>query len=266
VNVSTRLFFRTAIRVYNAARDIVLGSISYVGEVATLFWRVMRYLFRGANVADQMSRIGVYSMPIALLTILFSGMVFSLYVSNTMVSRGLGNYVGGIVAIVMVRELAPVLAAIVVAARAGSAMAAELGSMKVTEQIDALRAMATSPEQYLVVSRFIACVTMLPIIALFGMYTGIIGGYLVALTEGVSKTAYFSSIPVFITFSDVIDSLSKTVVFGAIIALVACHQGLSTEGGATGVGSSTTRSVVLCIIFLYAADFLIVRLQTLGGG
>lgn len=240
--------------------NLLTRSLAYVGEIAMMFAQVVPALQRPGRAVEHMAAIGVNSLPIALITISFAGMVLVLYTASTMRERGLGSYVGGLVGLIMSRELAPVLAGVVVAARAGSAIAAELGSMKVTEQIDALRSLATSPIQYLVAPRFVACVLMLPVVALFGFLAGAVGGYIVAGSEGISRASYINSMRQFMVFSDIFIGISKTAVFGAIIALVACHQGLNTRGGATGVGQATTRSVVLCIVFIFIADFLMTRL------
>lgn len=256
----TRYFTRPAIKAFDEGDDVIEGAFRYVGEVSILFGSTVRNLWRPGDVFEAMVNIGVNSVPIALITIVFSGMVLALYTSAQMEQQGLGQYVGSLVGLTMARELAPVLAAVVVAARAGSAIAAEIGTMQVTEQIDALRALATDPVRYLVVPRFIACVVMLPVLALFGVVVGTLGGYMVAATQGISRGLFFSSIQQYVVFSDVFIGSLKTTVFGAIIAIVACHQGLNTRGGASGVGSATTRSVVLCIVFIYAADFLITRL------
>jgi phospholipid/cholesterol/gamma-HCH transport system permease protein len=256
----TRYVYRPVLAVHHRVEESILSSVAYVGEVSILFWEVLRNLRRMGNVTAAMAFLGVNSLPIALITITFSGMVLALYTAGLMVDLGLGTFVGGLVGLTMARELAPVLAAVVVAARAGSAIAAEIGSMKVTEQIDALRSLATDPIQYLVVPRFIAAVVMLPIVTIFGVVAGTLGGYAVASTVGVTRVLFFNSISQWVDFGDVVHGLMKTIVFGAIIAIVSCHQGLNASGGASGVGAATTRSVVLCIVFIYAADFAIVRL------
>ncbi|HEY3265431.1 MAG TPA: ABC transporter permease [Armatimonadota bacterium] len=256
----TRYLYRPALKTYRQGDNVITNALEYMGELFILFAQALRFVLRPGDPSEAMASIGVYSLPVALLTITFSGMVLSLYTASQMQKLGFGQYVGGLVALTMARELAPVLAAVVVAARVGSAIAAEIGSMKVTEQIDALRSLATSPVQYLVTPRLIACVTMLPIIALFGIVVGTLGGYLVASTQGIPRQLYFDSIAIYVRPSDVIIGVLKTTVFGAIIATVSCHQGLNTTGGATGVGRATTRSVVLCIVLIYMADFMITRL------
>jgi phospholipid/cholesterol/gamma-HCH transport system permease protein len=253
-----------------ASQNAFIGFLDGVGEMTELFgqslWSLLSFSFHLGDVIDQMAIIGVNSLPLVLLTIAFSGMVLALYTAQQMVSLGLGNFVGGVVAITMSREAAPVLAAIVISARAGSAIAAEIGSMKVTEQIDALRAMAVNPVQYLVVPRFIALVFMLPVVTMLADLTGTGGGFLVASASGVSYGSFTRSVQRMVSSYDINTGLLKTLVFGAIIALVSCQQGLKTRGGAAGVGRATTQSVVLSIVLIYVADFILVRFLFAGGG
>ena len=157
------------------------------------------------------------------------------------------------------------LTGVVVAARAGSAIAAELGTMKVTEQIDALRALAVSPIQYLVVPRVLAAVLMMPLVCALADAGGILGGTLLSQSEGVLPIVYWNSMRQFIDLSDFTRGIFKTVVFGVIIALVGCHQGLATRGGATEVGKATTNAVVLSIILIYLADFAMTYFMSGGG-
>jgi phospholipid/cholesterol/gamma-HCH transport system permease protein len=243
-------------------RDIVVGVIAYLGEIFILLAQSARGLRRGVNVTDvlrQMSVIGVESIPIALLTVGFSGAVLALYTVGTLKTYGASGLVGGIVALSIVRETGPILTGVAIAARAGSAITAEIGSMKVTEQIDALRSMAISPTEYLVVPRLIASLIMLPLVCIWADVAGVAGGAIVAATNGVSYPAYLESIRLLMEpdGSDITRGLIKTVAFGAIIALVGCREGLETSGGATGVGQATTRSVVLSIVLIFFADFLL---------
>jgi len=189
------------------------------------------------------------------VTMLFSGMVFSYHVADQAMLLGAGGYVGWAVAETKARELGPALTAIVVAARAGSAMAAELGTMKVTEQIDALRTMATDPVQYLVVPRYIAGMVMVPILALIGDTVGVLGGFVMAnATIGMTANSYFGSIPGNLELWTVAAGVIKGIFFGIIIATIGCHQGLYTERASEEVGRATTRSVVYCIMLIYAAN------------
>ena len=158
----------------------------------------------------------------------------------------------------LARELAPVLTGVVLAGRVGAAITAEIGSMKVTEQIDALRVMATNPIAYLVVPRLIACVFMLPVLVVFGDIIGTIGGYLVAtLYAGIGSFTYLHSIKVFVVVNDVTGGLIKSMFFGAIIALIGCYKGLNTAQGAEGVGRATTGSVVTSMILIFISNYFL---------
>jgi phospholipid/cholesterol/gamma-HCH transport system permease protein len=247
---------------FGLVRDVVVSMVSYLGEVFLLLVQSVRGLRRGVNVGDvlrQMSVIGVESIPISLLTVGFSGAVLALYTVGTLKTYGASGLVGGIVALSIVRETGPILTGVSIAARAGSAITAEIGSMKVTEQVDALRSMAVSPTDYLVTPRLIASLIMLPLVCIWSDVAGVLGGAIVASSKGVSFSAYQESLRLLMEpdGSDVTRGLIKTVAFGAIIALVGCREGLETKGGATGVGQATTRSVVLSIVLIFLADFLL---------
>lgn len=244
------------------ARGTIVGVLTYLGEVMVLLGQSLRAIRRGVHVGDlvrQMSVIGVESIPISLLTVGFSSAVLALYSTQTLIQYGQGQLVGGIVALSIVRETGPILTGVALAARAGSAMTAEIGSMKVSEQIDALRSMAISPIEYLVVPRLLACLIMLPMVTMCANVAGAVFGAIVANSYGISPNVYFSSMRLLLhsNGSDIFNGLIKTVVFGAIIAAVGCREGLETDGGATGVGQSTTRSVVLAIVLIFAANFIL---------
>ena len=240
-------------------RNFVTTMLAFAGELVLLFWRTLRALkngIDGRDLLDQMASLGVNSISIALLTSFTSGAVLSLYFAPFLKQYGAESFAGAVVCLAISRELAPVLTGVVVAARAGSAIAAELGSMVVSEQIDALRALAVSPVQYLVVPRLLAAVIMLPVVGILADAFGIFGGYLVAVKlENVAPAVFLSSIKEFLTPRDFTLGLIKTVVFGLIIALVGCQQGLATRGGATEVGRATTNAVVISIVLLYVANF-----------
>jgi phospholipid/cholesterol/gamma-HCH transport system permease protein len=238
-----------------------MALAEFVGSASVLLGRAAGYLARGqANARGtlaQMSVVGTDSLPIAVVTLVFAGMVLGLHTAREMVRFGGGGFVGGMVAVSVTRELGPTLTGIVVAARVGSAMAAEIGSMKITEQVDALRALAVSPTQYLVVPRLLACAFMLPVLTVFADFAGAWGAYVIAVGAGVSEGEYLRSARQFMDFTDFFGGLSKTVVFGIIIAVVGCQQGFATRGGASGVGHSTTRSVVISIMLIYIANYLL---------
>ena len=249
----------------SAPERVVLRHLSnlfgFIGEATFIGSGAIRRIIQGnLSVSDavaQMALIGVNSIPIVLVTTAFSGAVLALYTSQLFVSYGVGNLVGGGISLSVARELAPVLSAIVVAARAGSAIAAEIGTMKVTEQIDALRSLGTSPIQHLVVPRFLALVIMLPVLTMLGMVVGSYGGYVVALQNGVTSSSYVESSRVWLHMSDVLLGLLKTVFFGAFIAVVGCQQGLGTTGGAAGVGKSTMNAVVISMVLIYISNYFL---------
>ncbi len=233
----------------------------FIGEATIVAGGAFKRIIQGdISVRDtivQMAHIGVNSIPIVVVTTAFSGAVLALYTTQLLVQYGAGNLVGGGVSLSVTRELAPVLTGIVVAARAGSAIAAEIGTMKVTEQIDALRSLGTSPIQYLAVPRLLALVIMLPVLTMIGMIIGSFGGYVVATMNGVSGGSFLSSTRVWLDVYDVLMGLIKTVFFGAFIATVGTQQGLAASGGAAGVGRRTMNSVVISMILIYISNFFL---------
>jgi len=245
------------------ANGTIISILAYFGEMLTLLGQTFQSLFRRgvypSDLVRQMSVIGVDTIPIAVLTVGFSGAVLALYTVNTLRAYGVESLVGGIVALSIVKETGPILCGVMLAARAGSAITAEIGSMKVSEQIDALRSMAISPIEYLVAPRLVACLIMLPLVCVIADAAGVFGGGVVASSMGVSFSAYVSSLKQLMEpdGSDITKGLLKTVVFGIIVALVGCREGLQTDGGATGVGQSTTRSVVLSIVLIFIANFVL---------
>jgi len=209
------------------------------------------------RITAQMALVGLESLPIVLITLLFGGMVLGLHTARQFVRFGASQFVGGLVAVSVAREVAPTLTGIVVAARIGSAFAAELGSMRITNQVDALRALAANPVRYLVTPRLLASFVMLPVLTMFGNAMGLIGGGLVAISAGVSSQTFINSATNYLRTYDVTGGLIKTAIFGIIIAITSCYIGLNTEGGAAGVGRSTTSAVVWSIVLLYAANFVL---------
>ncbi len=233
--------------------------LTYLGEILMLLGQTLKAVRGGVDTRDlieQMASLGVNSVAIALLTTTTSGAVLALYFAPFLQQYGAEGFTGAVVALAIARELGPVLTGVVVAARAGSAIAAELGTMKVTEQIDALRALAVSPTQYLVVPRVLAAVIMVPLVCALADAGGIIGGSLMSQSQGVRPFVYWNSMKQFLDLSDFTRGIFKTLVFGLIIVLVGCHQGLATRGGATEVGKATTNAVVLSIILIYLANFV----------
>jgi len=249
------------LRLITHSGNLIFVVISYVGEIATLFATTVYWIFvppmKGERILGQMKRVGPGSFFIAALVAFFIGMIMALQMAHQMTELSAEIYIPNVVAVSLTRELAPVLTALIVAGRVGAGITAELGSMKVTEQIEALQAFAVNPVKYLVVPRFIALVIMLPILAIFADLIGIFGGFMICVYKlFISPSMYFTMVAQALTFNDIATGLIKTVFFGAIIALVGCHQGLKVSSGAEGVGKATTASVVLSFILIIMADCL----------
>ncbi|MEO6834819.1 MAG: ABC transporter permease [Candidatus Tumulicola sp.] len=246
-----------------------LNFVEYAGGLTLLSVEsagfMVRLRIRFAETISQCYLLGVGSLIIVLLTSLFTGMVISLESAQQAVQFGVGNLVGGAVAYASVRELGPMLTAVVVAGRVGAAIAAELGSMVVTEQIEALRSMGLEPSRFLVVPRLLALLIMLPLLTIFADVVSIVGGMWVAQTYAhISGDTFLASARQTVGFEDVVKGLIKTLVFAGIIAMVGAYQGLNTRGGAAGVGQSTTGSVVISIILIFISNFVL-SLLLFGG-
>ncbi|MEP6769757.1 MAG: ABC transporter permease [Acidobacteriota bacterium] len=217
--------------------------------------------FYGAEVLRQMDEIGVKSVSITGITALFTGMVLALQTAYSLAAFGGKQFVGRVVSLSLVRELGPVLTALMVGGRVGSGITAELGSMTVTEQVDALRAMAISPVRRLVVPRVIATLFMMPVLAALADVLGILGGLGIAIVElQITTQDYLTSIWNQLQISDIMSGLAKTFFFGFEIALIGCWNGLRTEGGAAAVGIATTRTVVFASICVLISDFFLTKL------
>jgi len=236
-----------------------VSGTGYLGGACVLFAQTIFWIFtsplKRKSIFDQMNRIGVNSLPIVLMTSLFTGMVLALQSAYQMQRMSAEMYIASLVSLSVTRELGPVLTALVVAGRVGASITAELGTMKVTEQIDALEALATNPVRYLVIPRFLALTLMLPLLTIYADMIGILGGYIIGVYKlGIGSNMYWRMTYDPLIFKDIFTGLIKSVAFGMIIAIVACFQGLNTEGGAEGVGRATTTSVVVSFIMIIAAD------------
>ena len=219
------------------------------------------------NTIEQMAIVGPDSLNIALITSAFVGMVFTIQVAREFLNFGAVQAIGGVLALALSRELAPVLTAVVLAARVGSAFAAEIGTMKVTEQIDALYILKSDPIDYLVIPRLIACCIMLPMLTMLSLVVGLIGGAVVAYAfYNISQVTFVDSIQSFIQVWDLVSALIKSIIFGALIAVIGCNWGLTTTGGAKGVGESTTTAVVMALITIFISNFFLswIMFQGLG--
>ncbi|HUN29586.1 MAG TPA: ABC transporter permease [Alphaproteobacteria bacterium] len=244
-------FGRATIEFFEYAGGIVILATDSLGFFA-------RLRIRFIETINQCYFLGFQSLSIVLLTSLFTGMVISLESAVQAVQYGFGSVVGGAVAYSSVRELGPMLTAVVVAGRAGAAIAAELGSMVVTEQIDALTSMGLEVARFLVLPRLLAMLVMLPLLTIFADVVSIGGGMWIAQTYAhISFDTFLTSARQAVGFEDVVKGLIKSLVFAAIIALVGAYQGLSTRGGAAGVGAATTGAVVVSIILVFVSNFVL---------
>lgn len=233
--------------------------------------QVLVHMLRGKinrrNTLEQMAAVGPASLLIALLTAAFVGMVFTIQVSREFINLGAGSAVGGVLAISLSRELAPVLTAVILAGRVGSAFAAEIGTMKVTEQIDALYVLQTDPIDYLVIPRVIACCLMLPILTILSLFTGMAGGMVISdWMYGISQTVFINSAKNFLSVWDLCSAPIKGFFFGALISVIGSSWGLTTTGGAKGVGQSTTTAVVTSLLAIFISNFFLSWLMFQGSG
>jgi len=233
-----------------------------MGAVIIFFGQTLRWTFSSPfylkNLLKQMEQIGVNSVPVVLTTAISTGMVLALQSYTGFKRFGAQSLIGAVVSLSMTRELGPVLTGLMVAGRAGASMAAELGTMRVTEQIDALYTMATNPMKYLVVPRFLASTIMMFFLSALGMYIGIAGGYFVGVKVlGTNPTTYMSQSINNTQVEDIWYGLIKSLVFGAVIGLIGCYKGFNTEGGAEGVGKATTGAVVVSCMLILILDYFL---------
>jgi phospholipid/cholesterol/gamma-HCH transport system permease protein len=245
--------------------DFLKPSVAALQDFFILAGRALRNVFRPPHYENdillQMDIIGVGSLPIVILIGFFTGVVITMQMSRALDQYGAVDQVGPIVAITLVRELGPVLTAILVAGRNASGIASELGSMKVTEQIDAMRALGTDPIQKLVTPRMIATAVMLPILTVVADFVGLVGGYVIArLSIGLTTSQYWTSAYRAIEYNDITQGLLKPFVFAFIVALVGCFYGLRTTGGTQGVGHATTQAVVVASVWIFVVTSLLTRI------
>lgn len=205
-----------------------------------------------------MLSVGLHTLPIVSVMAIFTGMVLAVQTYYQFRQFDLEMYIGSVVGLSMTRELGPVLTAIIVTGRIGSSTAAEIGSMKVTEQIDALRTLGVNPIKYLATPRFLALFTMLPLLTIYTNLIGILGGYLISIIKfRIRSSSYIDKTIYFLDPPDVLSGIIKAFFFGAIIAIVSCHKGLISEEGAQGVGKATTSSVVVSSILILVTDYFL---------
>jgi phospholipid/cholesterol/gamma-HCH transport system permease protein len=240
-------------------------------EAILLTGQVLIHILKGKihrrNTLEQMAAVGPDSLFIALVTAVFVGAVFTIQVAREFITFGAGNIVGGVLAVALTRELTPVLTAVIIAGRVGSAFAAEIGTMRVTEQIDALLMLKTDPIDYLVIPRVLACLFMLPILTLLSLVTGMFGGFLIATNVyNLADTVFLDSVRNFLHIWDILSALFKAGFFGVLIAVIGCSWGLTTTGGAKGVGQSTTTAVVTALLLIFVFNFFLSAVMFQGQG
>ena len=235
------------------------GALSLL--TARAFAALVRPPYAGREWLRQMEQIGVRSFGVAAVTTIFTGMVLALQTAYSLPELGVKYYIGTMVAKSLVRELGPVLTALIVGGRIGSGMTAELGTMRVTEQIDALRSMGADPVKKLVVPKLAATLVMLPVLTVIGDLLGILGGMVIAVLQ-LKLTAgfYMNDVLQALTLDDLSSGIGKSIFFAVCIAIVGCYNGLNARGGADGVGRATTNTVVMAAIMVLVSDFFLTKL------
>jgi phospholipid/cholesterol/gamma-HCH transport system permease protein len=242
--------------------DIVIRFTEETGRIILLLGVVLKEFlippFEVKNTVKQVYEIGVRSIPVVMITAIFTGMVLALQTFTSFKRFGAESVVGSVVALSMTREMGPVLTGLIVAGRAGAAMAAELGTMRVTEQIDALETLATDPVKYLILPRFTSSLIVLPSLTVLADIIGIIGGYIITVgLFGTSSVLYWRRTWDYLYLEDIYNGLIKACFFGAALALLSCYKGFYTSGGAEGVGRATTGAVVVSFMTILVSDYFL---------
>lgn len=258
---------RTIFGVVDVVVDPILDLLDDLGATVLLFARAVTWLvrppFRVVQLVNAIEFIGAGSLFIAGLVGMFTGMAFTLSSIVGFRQFSAEGMVGGIVALALARELAPVLAAVVVTARAGSTMASELGNMRVTEQIDAITTMGVSPVQYLVLPRILATLIVLPLLALAFGIAGMFGAWIVGVVwQAIDPGIFFDKVQQFVKWADIRMLVVKSMVFGVIVSTICCKKGFYASGGARGVGEATAKAVVASIVAIFAADYILTTIMT----
>ena len=240
----------------------ILQFLSSVGDYVLLIvgviWVTLRRPPAWVLIRDQLYDIGVMSLPVVAITGFSTGMVLAAQAFFQLSDKGLASATGLMVTKAMLVELGPVLTAFMVTGRVGASMCAELGTMRVTEQIDAMRSMSVNPLRFLVAPRFIAGTIMMPLLTIFSSIMGILGGYMIAVGfYKMAPNSFLDPLPEHVTTFDFVSGMVKAFVFGIIIVTISCYKGMTTQGGAAGVGRSTTNSVVICYSVILIVNFLL---------
>ncbi len=243
-------------------KNISLNFLAAIGDYVSLILEVIKSSLKKFPswplLREQLFSMGVLSLGVVAITGMSTGVVLAAQTIYQLSTKGLTGVTGVMVAKTMITELGPVLTAFMVTGRVGAAMCAELGTMKVTEQIDAIKSMAVNPTSYLIAPRFISGIIMVPLLTIFSILMGIAGGYLISTYFfKMNAASYFSPMPIHITYFDIMAGLIKSVVFGILLVTICCYKGMKTKGGAEGVGKATTNSVVISYVSILISDFLL---------
>lgn len=250
------------VKVANAWGNVVIQGILTLGDISLFAWRMLVWMLtarpRRETLMPNFYAVGVLSLPVVALTGTFIGMVLAIQSYHQFKTMGLESKLGAVITMSLVRELGPVLAATMLAGRVGSAMAAVIGTMRVTEQIDALVAMGANPIHYLVVPRFLACVLLIPALTVMADFMGIVGGYFFSvIVFGIDHAQYLKNSRDFVGGFDFFTGIFKSVFFGAIIAIVSCYRGFHCQAGAEGVGRAATAAFVQSFVMILAIDIVL---------
>ncbi|NGX58316.1 MAG: putative phospholipid ABC transporter permease protein MlaE [Chlamydiae bacterium] len=237
-------------------------SLTALGEyfvlIVSVFWVSIRRPPSFSLIRNQLYEIGVASLPVISITGFSTGIVLAAQAYFQLSGYGLTSVTGLMVAKAMMVEMGPVLTAFMITGRVGASMTAELGTMRVTEQIDALKSMAVNPLRYLVAPRFIGGIVMLPLLTIYSCFMGIVGGYMIAVHYyGMDPQTFLDPLPVHLDNFDLFSGILKSIFFGIVIVTISCYKGMTSHGGAKGVGRSTTNSVVICYSVILITNFLI---------
>ncbi|MFA5250470.1 MAG: ABC transporter permease [Parachlamydiales bacterium] len=242
----------------NAFLSVFQSLGEYTRLTIGVFWAMLKKPPPWFLIRDQLFSIGVLSLNVVAITGLSTGVVLAAQSFYQLSEKGLSGVTGIMVAKAMITELGPVLTAFMLTGRVGSAMCAELGTMKVTEQIDAMRTMAVSPKWYLLAPRYLAAIFMTPLLTMFSIILGILGGWMISsFYFGMSTSSYFDPMPLHITLFDINSGMAKALFFGFLMVTICCFKGMKTKGGAAGVGQATTSSVVISYITILVSDFFL---------
>ncbi len=245
-------------------KNAVISFLNDLGDLTKLLYKAIIYSFKPPIevrlILDQIYQLGFKSIPIVILSSVSIGMVMVVQMAYGFATFGAKGLVGPLVTLAMVRELGPILASLLVGGRVGSGITAEIGSMNVTEQLDAMKTLGADPIKKLVVPRLIACIISFPLLAVIADLAGIGGAMLIAYTElGVTPRLFISEIVGFVLLADFLSGIIKTVFFGLIVAIIACYIGMKASGGTQGVGNSTTKTVVVSLVLIIIADFFLTK-------